>query len=165
MKIIKELKVADLFTIANAVSGLLSILYAIKGELVIAALLMVLAVLFDFLDGRIAHHTGTANDFGKQLDSLSDLISFGIAPAVFGFASGLDGPVHLVVLAFFVVCGMLRLARFNILKIRGFLGMPITVNGILFPVLYFLIPFDTYMLLVYMLMALLMISDIKIKKI
>ena len=127
---------------------------------------MIAAFIFDVLDGRIARKTKKANNFGKELDSLADLMSFGIAPAYFGFSLGLQSPYAFVILAIFATAGMLRLARFNVLKVKDFIGVPITTNGLLFPLLYlFQISFDWYILIVYLLMAVLMVSDFKVKKI
>lgn len=170
MKLLRQLKLADFFTIGNFVAGMLSILFSLKEQLEIAAALLIVAFFLDFLDGRIARHMNSENKFGKELDSLGDLTSFGIAPAVFGFAAGLNEPWHMAVLIFFAACGMLRLARFNVLKIKDFIGVPITTNGLIFPVLYFLLEtfdvgFNDYVIIVYLLMAVLMISDLKVKKI
>ena len=165
MKISSIIKLADFFTIANFSFGMLSIFFSMRGEFTAAAVMLLCAVAMDFLDGRIARATGTTNEFGKQLDSLSDLLSFGVAPAVFGYGLGLKSPIAIIVLIYFAVCGMLRLARFNISKEKGFIGVPITVNGLLFPVIYFIIGgFNNYILFFYIIMALLMISTIKIKK-
>ncbi len=165
MKIIKELKLADLITIGNFCAGILSVFFSIKQELNIAASLMILAFVLDFLDGRVARYMKSDNKFGKELDSLGDLVSFGVAPAVFGYSTGLSEPIHMIILIFFAVCGMIRLARFNVLKIKGFIGVPITTNGIIFPLIYFIVPFSEYVILIYLIMSVLMISDIKIKKI
>ncbi len=170
MKLLRQLKLADFFTLGNFVAGMLSILFSLKGQLETAAIFMIAAFFLDFLDGRIARFMNSENKFGKELDSLGDLVSFGVAPAVFGFATGLTETWHMAILIGFAACGMLRLARFNVLKIKGFIGVPITVNGIVFPVIYFLlgafdIGFNDYVVMVYLLMAVLMISDIRVKKI
>lgn len=166
MKISKTIKLADFLTIGNFACGLLSIMYSMKQEYQAAAVLIAAAVVLDFLDGRVARATGTVNDFGKHLDSLADLISFGVAPALFGYALGLQSGIAVAILAYFSICGMLRLARFNIQKQKGFIGVPITINGILFPAIYFLLGgFSNYILWIYFVMGLLMISTINIKKI
>ena len=131
------LKIADFFTLANLVCGLAAIFLFIKGMIPGGAILILSAVLFDFLDGKVARIAKHQNEFGKELDSLCDLVSFGIAPAVMLFA--IAGEIGYVVLyAIFACCGALRLARFNVVKVKGFVGMPITVNGVLFPALYFI---------------------------
>ncbi len=170
MELLKTLKVADFITIGNFCAGLFSIFFCMMGELSVAAFLLFGAFVLDFLDGRVARYTNSANKFGKELDSLGDIVSFGVAPAVFGFAAGLNEPFHMIILAFFASCGMLRLARFNVLNIKGFLGLPTTTNGFIFPAIYFMLGFfdmgfNDYVLVVYLLVAILMISDIKVKKI
>ena len=164
-----RLNIADYFTVANFACGLFAIFLSLRGNLVLASILVLAAVMFDFLDGRIARHTGKMTDFGKELDSLADLVSFGVWPAVAGFAAGLDSIWQILLLAFFSACGMLRLARFNVTKKKGFEGVPITTNGVIFPVIfvtfhYLGIVFSSWMLMLYALMGLLMISNIPIPK-
>lgn len=165
MKLLKSLKLADYFTIGNFVSGILAILFAFEFKLLLASVMLIAAFIFDALDGRVARATKKANNFGKELDSLADLTSFGVAPVIFGFAAGLDSIASMVVLVFFATCGMLRLARFNVLKVKDFIGLPITTNGLLFPLLYlFLGNFQWYITIVYLIVGILMISDFKVKK-
>lgn len=169
MKIFKTIKLADYVTLANFVCGFLSIIFAVQNQFRLSAVLILLAVLFDFLDGRVARMTKTNNEFGKQLDSLCDAVSFGVAPALLAYSLGLDDLKALVVLTFFASCGILRLARFNTLKIKGFMGVPITTNGLVFPILYLALSFfgyafNDYYLILYLVMGFLMISDLRIKK-
>ena len=86
-------------------------------SLYFAGLLIVYASVFDMLDGRVARMTGRGSEFGIQLDSLADVVSFGVAPAVLVYSWGLQqlGATGLVVAFFFVLCGIMRLARFNTL--------------------------------------------------
>src|SRR3989442_12500983 len=81
----------SLFTIGNMFCGYACVVYAMRGEFETAAPFIGLAVVLDMLDGRIARLTGTASEFGVQFDSLADVISFGVAPAVLSFAWG-PGP-------------------------------------------------------------------------
>jgi len=158
--------IPNTITIANAVFGLLSIFHATIGEYKISAALMLAAVVADFADGRIARWLKEESDFGKHLDSLSDTISFGIAPAVFGYSQGLDSNVEVFVLCFFLSCGILRLARFGIIKRHGFVGVPITTNGIIFPVLFLLFGmFQWWAIILYLVMGVLMISSLRIPKV
>lgn len=167
----KYLKVADFFTMANLAFGMLSIFHSILGEFTYAVIFLLLAVLFDYLDGKIARLMKQGfTDFGKQLDSLSDLISFGVGPAVFAYCLGLQSPVAIIILIFFVVCGLLRLARFNVTKMKHFEGVPITTSGYIVPLIYFLNVYFlnvswNYLLPYYFIVGLLMISSIRIKKI
>ena len=168
MKLFKMLKFADYITLSNLGSGFLSILFSFKGEFLFAVGFLLLAVVFDALDGVVARKRNEVNHFGKELDSLSDLVSFGVAPAVFGFALGLNSFLAMVVLVFFVLAGGLRLCRFNVTSVEGFEGVPITFNGLIFPLLYFVSLFLAFPLTVYlvcyMVMALLMVSSFKVKK-
>ncbi len=165
MKLKNIIKLADFFTIGNFACGMLSIVFVIEKMFAISAGLIILAVIFDFLDGKVARLTKSQNEFGKELDSLSDVLSFGVAPAFLGYGLGLQSPLAIIILIYFAVCGMLRLARFNISNTKGFEGVPITFNGILFPLLFFIFQsFNNYFLIIYGIMGILMISTLKIKK-
>ena len=165
MKLLKTLKIADYFTMGNFVAGLLSIFFSLHGNFMTASILMIAAFILDSLDGRVARATKKSNNFGKELDSLADLTSFGVAPAVFGFSVGLNDIIAIIALVFFATCGMLRLARFNVLEMKDFMGMPITTNGLLFPSIFLIFAsFTGYVLVLYFIMGFLMISDFKIKK-
>jgi CDP-diacylglycerol--serine O-phosphatidyltransferase len=122
----------SLFTMGNMWCGYASIVYSLRGDYETAAPFIGVAYALDALDGRIARMTGTESEFGLQLDSLADVISFGIAPAVMSFAWGLSSLGRLGWAAgfMFVACGALRLARFNVISAKGgdkryFVGMPI----------------------------------------
>lgn len=169
MKIFKILKISDLFTFANAASGMVSIICSIRQNFTLAAVFLLVAVLMDFLDGKVARIFSKPHDFGKELDSLADAVSFGAAAAIFGFmfleTTSLNTILSMIILPFFVLCGIARLAKFNVTKIKGYEGMPITINGIIVPVIYFAGLPAYYYPYVYLLSGFLMISAIKIKKI
>jgi CDP-diacylglycerol---serine O-phosphatidyltransferase len=120
----------SLFTLGNMFCGYLCILYSIRGELEMAAPFIGVAVVLDMLDGRIARMTGTASAFGVEFDSMADVISFGIAPAVMTFQWGLQPLQRLGWAAGFIYlsAAAIRLARFNIQTATGdkryFVGMP-----------------------------------------
>ncbi|HYB94322.1 MAG TPA: CDP-diacylglycerol--serine O-phosphatidyltransferase [Vicinamibacterales bacterium] len=119
----------SLFTIANLFCGWACVVHAMRGELATAAPFIGIAVVLDMLDGRIARMTGTTSDFGVQLDSLADLISFGMAPAVLAFQWGLLplGRIGWAVGFMYLTAAALRLARFNIQvnpDKRYFIGLP-----------------------------------------
>ena len=165
MNVLKQIKLADAATLMNASCGLLSIFYSINSQFLTASIFILGAVLLDFLDGFIAKALKETTELGKELDSLADIISFGIAPAVFGFMLVEKSVVFILVLIVFVLCGILRLARFNVTKLEHFEGMPVTINGIIFPLIYFLkVPFYFYPI-IYVLSSILMISTFKLKKI
>ena len=165
------MKGADVITLINAASGMASIFCSIRGEFIVAAGFMVMSFILDYFDGRFARLSNNQNGFGKELDSLSDVLSFSVAPAVFGFSLGINTITGIAILIVFVCSGILRLARFNISNIKHFEGMPITVNGVLFPMFYFIL-LNTqeiinlnYFIIIYLISAALMVSTIKINKI
>jgi CDP-diacylglycerol--serine O-phosphatidyltransferase len=120
-----------LFTVGNLFCGYLSLWSSINGTFEWSAKLIIIAAVLDMLDGRIARLTNSASEFGEEYDSLADLVSFGVAPAILVYSWGLADfhRLGLAVSFFFVVCGSMRLARFNIqTKIadkRYFVGLPI----------------------------------------
>ncbi len=120
-----------LFTVGNLFCGYLSIWSSIRGTFDISAYLIIAAGVLDALDGRIARMTNSSSAFGEQYDSLADLVSFGVAPAVLAYSWGLADFQRLGWMAsfLFVVCGSMRLARFNIqahvVDKKYFIGLPI----------------------------------------
>ena len=145
---IRTFHLADWFTIANAFCGMGAVLavmsyltHAQPGGLYWAAVLIPLAAVFDVLDGRIARWRQTQSALGRELDSLADAISFGVAPAAMAFGAGLDGFWDCIVLVYFVACGVSRLARYNITaealaadasgKVKYFEGTPIPSSVLL----------------------------------
>lgn len=121
--------VPSTFTVMNMVCGYASIVTASDGNIVASGWFIIFAALFDTIDGFIARLTNSASDFGVELDSLSDLVSFGAAPAFLAYKSGLDtlGIVGLLISAMLMVGSGLRLARFNV-QLTGykdyFSGLP-----------------------------------------
>jgi len=120
-----------LFTVGNLFCGYLSIWCSIRGTFELAAILVIAAAVLDGLDGRVARLTNSTSEFGEEYDSLADLVSFGVAPAILVYSWGLSDFHRLGWMAafLFVVCGSMRLARFNIqtkvLDKRYFVGLPI----------------------------------------
>ncbi|MCX5827068.1 MAG: CDP-diacylglycerol--serine O-phosphatidyltransferase [Deltaproteobacteria bacterium] len=121
----------NLFTTASLFSGFYSIIASMKGQFEVAAISILVAAVLDALDGRIARMTNTTSKFGAEYDSLSDLVSFGVAPAIMAYTWSLFafGRWGWLVSFLFVTCGALRLARFNIqigiIDSRVFNGLPI----------------------------------------
>jgi CDP-diacylglycerol--serine O-phosphatidyltransferase len=123
--------IPSLFTCGNMSFGILSVLFSINGDFIKAAWFLIGALACDIIDGRIARMTNTTSSFGMQLDSLSDLVSFGVAPAVMMYMLALKnmGTTGIAVAILFVLCCALRLARFNVLAQSGeihkhFVGLP-----------------------------------------
>lgn len=118
---IREFHLADWFTLANAFCGvgsLFSVMTYLQTREVLhlyfACALIPLALIFDVLDGRIARWRQRSSAMGRELDSLADVISFGVAPAVIAYGAGMQGFYDRIVLVFFVAAGVSRLARYNV---------------------------------------------------
>lgn len=141
---VRGMHLADLFTLANAACGVAGVFCAMvyvgsqsPAYFFAAAALAPAAFIFDVLDGRVARWRHTHSALGRELDSLADVISFGVAPAALGFAAGLRGGWDWVALIYFVCCGVSRLARYNVTaeqlseggdKVRYFEGTPIPTS-------------------------------------
>ena len=118
---IREFHLADWFTLGNAICGtgaLFSVMTYLQAQDVrhihFACALVLAALVFDVLDGRIARWRQKSSALGRELDSLADVISFGVAPAVIAYGCGMQGLYDRIVLGYFVACGVSRLARFNV---------------------------------------------------
>ncbi len=126
----------NLFTASSIFVGVISIVEASKGHFVLASWLILLALVFDGLDGRIARMTNTTSQFGVEFDSLADIISFGIAPAMlmYFFIGHEFGRFGILVSALYVIFGAIRLARFNISTAKTdpnvFIGLPIPTAAV-----------------------------------
>jgi CDP-diacylglycerol--serine O-phosphatidyltransferase len=125
--------IPSLFTVANMFCGFLSIIESTRGHFERSAVLLLVAIFADVLDGRIARLTGTATAFGEAYDSLADVVSFGVAPALLAYQWGLS-EVHRVGMAvvfLFLVAGSIRLARFNAKSHESldFIGLPIPAGA------------------------------------
>jgi CDP-diacylglycerol--serine O-phosphatidyltransferase len=141
---IRGFHLADVFTLANAGCGVASVFASMsftgsggQGFFLRAAALLPLALVFDILDGRVARWRQKYSAMGRELDSLADVISFGVAPAALAFAAGMRGGWDCLVLIYFVACGVSRLARYNVTaeelsagtdKVRYFEGTPIPTS-------------------------------------
>jgi len=148
---IREFHLADVFTLGNAACGVGAVFLAMAymssqslAQFLWAAALAPAAFVFDVFDGRIARWRQTQSALGRELDSLADVISFGVMPATLAFAAGLDGGWDCVVLIYFVCCGVSRLARYNVTaealsegsaKVKYFEGTPIPTSVALVAVL------------------------------
>ena len=161
----KLIRLPDYFTLLNAVSGLLSILFSISEKYITALIFILVAVVMDFLDGKMARFVNRDNRFGKELDSLADIVSFGVAPAVFAFMHTRT-LFAVVSFAVFLLAGILRLARYNSVKPSAFFsGMPITLNGVIIPAAFFLEVPLSYYPFVFLALAVLMLVPVKIRRI
>jgi CDP-diacylglycerol---serine O-phosphatidyltransferase len=148
---IRDFQVADFFTLGNGFAGTGAILaamkYAVSTEvwaLKLTFILLPIALVCDVLDGRVARMRREVSMLGQELDSLADLVSFGVAPAVLAFALGMRGGWDAAILVYFVGCGISRLARYNATaadladasgKVKYFEGTPIPTSLLLVAVL------------------------------
>ncbi len=149
---LREFHLADWFTLANAFCGTGAIFAAMRflqeggaldnsrRDLLIGMALIPLAFVFDAFDGRIARARKVSSTLGRELDSLADVISFGVAPAALAYACGMQGGWDWIVLSYFVGCGVSRLARYNVTaeslsdggeKVKFFEGTPIPTSVVL----------------------------------
>jgi CDP-diacylglycerol---serine O-phosphatidyltransferase len=154
---LRSFHLADFFTIANGFCGVGAIFGAMRflatheaRHLYFAAALVPLAFVFDVLDGRVARWRHTASPLGRELDSLADVISFGVAPAAIAFAAGLNSWAEQLILIYFAVCGLSRLARYNVTaeqisantgKVEYFEGTPIPTSVVPLGILMLLFHF------------------------
>ena len=150
---LRDFHLADFFTLGNAACGVGGVLFAmlymrtqLPFHFFAAAALAPAAFIFDVLDGKIARARHQHSALGRELDSLADVISFGVAPATLAFAAGMQGGWDAVALMYFVCCGVSRLARYNVTaeslsadsgKVRYFEGTPIPTSVLLTALLAF----------------------------
>lgn len=168
MKVMKS--IPNMFTLANLYCGFLSIGFSANGHYQQAAIFILIGMVFDSMDGRLARMLHVDSDFGKQLDSLADIVTFGIAPSflvyyIYFFQFGILG---FAVAGLFPLFGAYRLARFNIqsnnTSINSFTGVPITAAG---GILAMLILFGSEMspfviIIIFILLCFLMVSKLRI---
>lgn len=144
---IREFRLADVFTLGNAACGVAGVMFAMLfmtsqdlTHFYLATAMAPAAFLFDVFDGKIARWRNQHSPMGRELDSLADVISFGVAPAALAFAAGISGGWDAVALIYFVCCGVSRLARYNVTaedlsgdsgKVSYFEGTPIPTSVVL----------------------------------
>ena len=144
---IREFHLADWFTLGNAICGtgaLFSVMSYLETDdvrhIYFAGFLIIAALIFDVFDGRVARWRQMSSAMGRELDSLADVISFGVAPAILAYGCGMQGFFDRIVLAYFVACGVSRLARYNVTaealseggdKVKYFEGTPIPTSVLL----------------------------------
>ena len=163
-------QLANGITLMNLSFGIMAIIYIVKGVGHMSLIFILLAALFDRLDGSVARRFNTESDFGKELDSLCDLISFGVAPALLIYHAVLyQVPVAgLAITILFILCGAVRLARYNIKEFDGtYYGLPITAAGVGVVLSYFLLPVFpvVFFVMFQSLLTVLMVAPIKVGKV
>lgn len=185
MKFIGFYNYTVILTYISLISSLLGMKLAHDGKLGMAILCLAFSGFCDMFDGAIArtkkNRSADEKNFGIQLDSLCDVICFGVFPAVFLYFSGVNTPYGILILVFYVLCALIRLAFFNVLEIKRqanedgcakcFRGLPVTNSAIIFPIFYLigmLFPTDVMTIIYHVLPVLvgfLFILDFRIPKI
>lgn len=178
MNIKEYIALADLISLFNASFGFLAIISVLNGDLSLAAMFILIAVIFDSLDGWVARKSNRVDDlgFGKNIDSLCDAISFGVAPGILLFAASKSyfiPYINILVALLIVLCGILRLSRFNVLSDSGtnfgkskFIGLPIPTTALILGSFYLSGIFNIGLALIIMTaVSLLMISTVEYTKI
>lgn len=167
--------IPNIFTFINLGCGILSLLATFEKKFMLAAIFIIVAAIVDRYDGRIARYLNVSSDLGKELDSLADLVSFGVAPAILAFilyhfnALGPYGIIGYVLLLVYPICGAFRLARYNTAQFDGnFRGVPITIAGCVLAILVLITnekAISFYIPAIFMIiLSYLMVSNIKLKK-
>lgn len=166
-----RLTFSDLITSMNLVAGIFALFAALLGKTTTAIVLVAAAMLFDLFDGRIARYLKQEHALGRELDSLSDIVSFGVAPGIIALVIYQKNELVLVVAVLFALAAAYRLARFNLLAEKGvthFVGLPVPAAAfLLLLAARFFVPVTMPWLfaLIGILLAALMVSTIRIKKI
>ncbi|WP_062104611.1 CDP-diacylglycerol--serine O-phosphatidyltransferase [Bacillus niameyensis] len=169
---IRKLKsqVANVLTLINLGLGGFAIIAGINGQLHLSLILIFIAALCDRFDGMTARKFQIESELGKQLDSMSDIVSFGVAPALLLYQGILHmyGFPGIFFTIFYIGCGAFRLARFNITESNGFFtGLPITAAGCILTLGYLAIPYlPSYsFLFIILILSIMMISTFTFKKV
>lgn len=173
--------VANTITVCGLISSVISCFLAANGNYKLAIYMMFIACLCDTFDGRIARSTANRTDaqkyYGVQLDSLCDVVSFGVTPCFIAFSFGFDGIIDVIIYSIFIACGATRLAYFNTLANmnpnkpnKGFRGVPIPMSTFVITILFVLAAFIPASICVWffriglLALAIAFVLNIKIKK-
>lgn len=169
LKMSFKIIIPNAVTLSNLLLGIVSLIFTMNQQYSVAAIAIIIAMFLDGMDGKIARKLDVTSTFGKELDSLCDLVSFGVAPAILVYSTSLQfmGILGLIISLAFALCGAIRLARFNVLNITThFIGIPITFAGSILAITVFFsnkIPSMAFPFLT-ILLSYLMISNIKVPK-
>ena len=174
-KIKNFIAISDIISLLNMCSGFLAIICSMNSNFKLASLLMIIAIIFDSADGWVARKTNRKDDlgFGKNIDSLSDAVSFGVAPAIFIYSLSTTATINQIVVILvsliIVICGILRLTRYNViadkLKTSDFVGFPIPGISMILATFYLSGFYNPYAgLLLSIIVSVLMISNVKYPK-
>ena len=159
--------IPQLITFTNLALGTIAILISMNSEPKTAIILILIAAFIDRLDGKIARKLNAESNLGKELDSLSDLISFGVAPIVVAWKIGLVyiGIGGYITAILFVMAGAFRLARYNVINFSdGFVGLPITLAGSFLSLIMLFTSHINIIIIASIALSFLMVSTLKFKK-
>ena len=168
----KFIAISDIISLLNMSCGFLSVLSSMSRNFELAALLMIFAIMFDSVDGWVARKTNRQDTlgFGKNIDSLSDVVSFGLAPAIFVYStinttSTFIQPIVILISLFIVICGVLRLTRYNVIadliETKEFIGFPIPVISFILATYYLSWLYNMHIALILsLIVSLIMISTV-----
>ena len=168
----KFIAISDIISLLNMSCGFLSVLSSMNRNFELAALLMIFAIMFDSVDGWVARKTNRQDTlgFGKNIDSLSDVVSFGLAPAIFVYStinttSTFIQPIVILISLFIVICGVLRLTRYNVIadliETKDFIGFPIPGIAFILSTYYLSGLYNMYIALILsLIVSLIMISTV-----
>ncbi|WP_407411844.1 archaetidylserine synthase [Methanobrevibacter sp.] len=168
----KFIAISDMISLCNMSCGFISIISSVNNNFELAALLMIFAIMFDSVDGWVARKTNRHDtlEFGKNIDSLSDAVSFGVAPAIFLYStinttSTIIQPIVIIVSLLLVICGILRLTRYNVIanqiKTKDFIGFPIPGIAFILATYYLSGLYNEYLAIILsIIISLIMISKI-----
>lgn len=167
--------IPNILTFMNLSFGILSIIKVLEKEFLVTSILIIAAALVDRYDGRIARYFNVSSEIGKELDSLADLISFGVAPALLVFIKYYFqnigfGECRIIFILTYVICGCYRLAKYNVSEFNGiFTGIPITIAGSILALFSLFVHSSSLAIILstalMMGLSYLMISKLKLKKI
>ncbi|WCK56735.1 CDP-diacylglycerol--serine O-phosphatidyltransferase [Aneurinibacillus sp. Ricciae_BoGa-3] len=154
--------IPNAFTLGNLVCGIFSITFAMNGFYKIAAALIMLAAVCDVFDGKLARMLKVDSPMGVELDSLADIVSFGVAPAILSHSMLHHSPLLTIAFIAFPIAGAWRLGRFNVSPTKGYYtGVPITLAGLITAVLAFFSFASPWLMII---LAILMVSPLRIPK-
>ncbi|MBQ6345817.1 MAG: archaetidylserine synthase [Methanobrevibacter sp.] len=168
----KFIAISDIISLSNMSCGFLSVLSSMNHNFELGALLMIFAIMFDSVDGWVARKTNRQDTlgFGKNIDSLSDVVSFGLAPAIFVYStinttSTFIQPIVILISLFIVICGVLRLTRYNVIadliETKDFIGFPIPGIAFILATYYLSGLYNMYIALILsLIVSLIMISTV-----
>lgn len=158
--------IPNLFTLCNLGSGVIGLVFIVSGIAMAAFFFILLSAIFDFFDGKVARKLKVTGEFGAELDSLADVVSFGVVPALAVFNVAPPTFIAKLALVLFPMAGALRLARFNLNPTVGYFeGLPIPAAGIGAGVLLWIPALYPYAPWIVLVLAFLMVSKIRVPKI